>query len=234
MCDGTNALLLASAVMMALHHRDRTGQGQKVDLSLLKSAALINSDDFIRYQGKADPPLADDRLIGLSAVKRLYEAAERWIFLDCNQPKEWESLRRFLGESLLDDEADFDEANTMHPWNENLCRKLAEVFERRLSAEWEELLIAEGVPCCKVAENNDQGIFLYPQSLHLGLIDHNIHPDYTDLRQAGVQVRFSQTPTADRPPAPNLGQHSLEILQELGFSELEIPDMLSAGCVGIA
>ena len=233
-CDDTNALLLAASVLMALHHRDQTGQGQKIDLSLLKTAALIKSDDFMRFRGKEDRPLADNGLYGLSAVKRLYKAADGWIFLDCNQAEEWESLRKFLGESWLGDELTFNLANKAHPWNEELCRNLAEEFERRPAEDWERLLVAEGVPCCRVAKNIDEGFYLHPQALHLGMIDQNMHPDYSNLRQAGVQVAFSETPSADRLPAPSLGQHSVEILQELGFSELEISDMRGGSCVGVA
>ena len=233
-CDDTNALLLAASVLMALHHHDQTGQGQKIDLSLLKTAALINSDDFMRFRGKEDRPLADNGLYGLSAVKRLYKAADGWIFLDCNQAEEWESLRKFLGESWLGDELTFNLANKAHPWNEELCRNLAEEFERRPAEDWERLLVAEGVPCCRVAKNIDEGFYLHPQALHLGMIDQNMHPDYSNLRQAGVQVAFSETPSADRLPAPSLGQHSVEILQELGFSELEISDMRGGSCVGVA
>jgi crotonobetainyl-CoA:carnitine CoA-transferase CaiB-like acyl-CoA transferase len=232
-CDDTNAMLLAAGVLMALHHRDRTGQGQKLDLSLLKTAALINSDDFMRYQGKEDRTLADEGLYGLSAVKRLYKAADGWIFLDCNQVQEWESLKRFLSESWLGDEVTFIEANRMHPWNEDLCRNLAEVFERRPAEDWERLLVAEGVPCCSVAMDNDEGFYLHPQAIHLGMIDENTHPDYSNLRQVGVQVLFSETPSADRQPAAGLGQHTVEILQELGFSELEISDMRGARVIGV-
>jgi crotonobetainyl-CoA:carnitine CoA-transferase CaiB-like acyl-CoA transferase len=233
-CDDTNAMLLAASVLMALHHRDQTGQGQKIDLSLLKTAALINSDDFMRFRGKEDRPLADNGLYGLSAVKRLYKAADGWIFLDCNQAEEWESLRKFLGESWLGDELTFDVANKVHPWNEELCRNLAEEFERRPAEDWERLLVAERVPCCRVAKNIDEGFYLHPQALHLGMIDENMHPDYSNLRQAGVQVAFSETPSADRLPAPILGQHSVKILQELGFSELEISDVCGARCIGVA
>jgi crotonobetainyl-CoA:carnitine CoA-transferase CaiB-like acyl-CoA transferase len=232
-CDDTNAMLLAAGVLMALHHRDRTGQGQKLDLSLLKTAALINSDDFMRYQGKEDRTLADDGLYGFSAVKRLYKASDGWIFLDCNQDQEWESLKKSLNESWLGDEITFNEANRMHPWNEELCRDLAEVFERRPADDWEQLLVAVGVPCCRVAKDNEEGFYQHPQALHLGMIDENMHPDYSNLRQVGVQVRFSETPSADRLPAANIGQHSIEILQELGFSELGISDMRGARCIGV-
>ena len=95
-------------------------------------------------------------------------------------------------------------------------------------------MVAERVPCCRVVENIDEGFYLHPQALHLGMIDENMHPDYSNLRQAGVQVAFSETPSADRLPASSLGQHSIEILQELGFSELEISDMCSARCIGVA
>ena len=226
--DDTNGMLLAAAVLMALHHRDQTGQGQKIDLNLL---------NFMRFRSKDDRPLADNGLYGLSAVKRIYKAADGWIFLDCNQAEEWESLRRFLGESLdeswFGDEVTFGEANKMHPWNEKLCRNLAEEFERRPADDWEKLLVAEGVPCCKVAKDIDEGFYLHPQALHLGMIDKNTHPDYSNLRQAGVQVLYSETPSADRQRAPSLGQHSIEILQELGFSELEISDMCGAGFIGV-
>ena len=236
-CDDTNAMLLAAGVLMALHHRDHTGQGQKIDLSLLKTGALINSDDFMRFRGKEDRPLADNGLYGLSAVKRLYKAADGWIFLDCNQAEERESLRDFLdeslGESWLGDAVTFDEANKMHPWNQELCGKLCEEFERRPADDWEQRLVAAGVPCCRVAKDIDEGFYLHPQALHLGMIDENVHPEYSNLRQAGVQVLFSETPSANRRPAPSLGQHTAEILQELGFSGLEISDMRAARCIGV-
>lgn len=162
-CDDTNGMLLASGVLMALHHRDQTGQGQKTNLSLLQTAALVNSDDFLRYRGKSDRPLADHGLYGLSAINRLYETADGWIFLDCNQVEEWDSLRKCLGDPGLGVEVTFGEANQMHPWNEDLCRYLAADFKRLPADEWERRLIAGGVPCCKVAENIDMGFYLHPR-----------------------------------------------------------------------
>ena len=232
-CDDTNAMLLASGVLMALHHRDRTGQGQKIDLSLLKTAALVNSDDFLRYPGKPDRPLADQGLYGMSAVNRLYKTADGWIFLDCNQAEEWDSLRECLGKSGLE-EVTFDQAIKMDLWNEDLCRDLAKEFELFPAAEWEQRLVAGGVPCCRVAENVDEGFFLHPQALHLGLIDETQDPQFTNLRQAGVQIGFSETPSANGHPAAAIGQHSVEVLKELGYSDLEIADLLAAGCIGIA
>jgi len=134
-CDSTNAMLLASGVLMALHHRDRTGHGQKIYLSLLKTGALVNSDDFLRYPDKSNRPLADQDLYGMSAVDRLYKTADGWLFLDCNQTGEWDSLRNCLGKPGLGGELTFDQANNMDPWDEDLCRDLAEEFERLPATE---------------------------------------------------------------------------------------------------
>jgi len=233
-CDDTNAMLLASGVLMALHHRDQTGQGQKIDLSLLKTAALVNSDDFLRYRGKPDRPLADQGLYGMSAINRLYKTAGGWIFLDCNQPEEWDSLRDCLGKPELGGGITFDQASKMDPWNEGLCRDLGEEFERLSAAEWEQRLVAGGVPACRVAKNADEGFFRHPQALHLGLIDETENAQYTNLRQAGVQIGFSETPSADRHPASAIGEHSAEILKELGYSDPDIFDLLAYGSISIA
>ena len=188
----------------------------------------------MRYRGKADRPLADHGLHGLSAVRRLYKTADGWIFLDCNQVEEWESLTVCMGKSWLGGGVNFDEANEINPWNENVCRYLSKEFERFPAVEWELRLVAGGVPCCRVAENIDEGFYLNPQAIHLGLIDETEHPEYGNLRQAGVQVGFSETPAAARPPASALGQHSAEILKELGYSDLEISDMRDAGSISVA
>ena len=88
-CDDTNALMLAVAVLMALNHRDRTGQGQKIDLSLMKTGALATSDDFMRYEDKKARPLADAGVHGMSALYRMYETAEGWV--------SWRACRRRSG-----------------------------------------------------------------------------------------------------------------------------------------
>jgi crotonobetainyl-CoA:carnitine CoA-transferase CaiB-like acyl-CoA transferase len=232
-CDDTNGMLLAAAVLMALYHRDRTGQGQKVDLSLLNTGALVNSDEFMRYRGKQERPLADRDLYGLSAVYRLYKTAAGWIFLACGQPEEWELLKKSLGGPWPECQIPFDTANARHPWNHELCRDLSAEFARRRAGEWEQQLVERGVPCVKVAEDNQEGVFLNPQLLALGAVDRKGHPHFTDLEQPGVQVQFSETPPADRPAAPLLGQHTLEVLRELGFDDREIAEMEGTGCIAI-
>lgn len=230
-CDDTNGMLLAVAVLMAIHHRDRTGQGQKIDLSLLATGAFANSGHFIRYPGMPERPLADEALLGLSAINRLYRAAEGWVLLDCQQPEEWERLKMCLGGAWPSSVYDYDSASAMHPWNELLCQELAQGFSHISAADWEERLIPAGVPCVRVAESNNDGFYINPQAQEMNMVNHQNHPEYINLRQVGVQVGFSRTGPVFKPAAPLVGQHNQEILKELGFSEEEISAMEEAGCI---
>ena len=85
----------------------------------------------------------------------------------------------------------------------------------------------------KVAESNNEGFYLNAQAQEMNMVDYQNHPEYSNLRQVGVQFRFSQTEPAVKPAAPLAGQHNLEILKELGFSGDEISGLEAAGCISI-
>ena len=230
-CDDTNGMLLAVAVLMALYHRDRTGQGQKIDLSLLNTGAFANSGHFIRYPGMTERPMADEGLRGTSAINRLYRAAEGWVMLDCQKTEEWDRLKTCLGGSWPASNYSFDEASAVSPWNDKLVQLLAQEFSRLSATEWEEVLIPAGVPLVRVAENNNDGFYLNPQAQGMNMVNKLEHPEYENLRQVGVQVSFSKTAPADKPAAPLTGQHNQEILTELEFSDDEISGMVETGCI---
>ncbi len=232
-CDDTNALMLAVAVLMALNHRDSTGQGQKVDLSLMKTGALATSDDFMRYPGKKDRPLADTDVHGLSALYRLYETREGWVFLGCVQEKEWERLKGALEGDWEEPRVTFEEASAMDPWNEELCEALGKVFARDTARDWEARLVQKGVPCVRVAEGNFEGFYENEHALAEGMVYEGEHRTFTGLRQPGVLVHFSETPTGDNAAAAVLGQHTVEVLGEVGYCSEEIEWMIEAGIVAV-
>ena len=232
-CDDTNALMLAVAVLMALNHRDKTGQGQKIDLSLMKTGALATSDDFMRYGGKKERPLADAGVHGLSALYRLYETGEGWMFLGCVQEKEWERLKAALAGEWDEPGLTFEEASKVDPWNETLCEDLDSVFARRAAREWEARLTEKGVPCVRVAEGNFEGFYENEHALESGMVYEGAHRTFTGLKQPGMLLHFSETPTVDNPAAAVLGQHTVEVLEEVGYSSEEIEEMIRAGIVAV-
>ena len=232
-CDDTNALMLAVAVLMALNHRDKTGRGQKIDLSLMKTGALATSDDFMRYEGKKERPLADAGVRGMSALYRIYETAEGWVFLACVQEKEWERLKDALRGEWGTPGVSFEEASAVDPWNEELCEALGVVFARGTAREWESRLSGEGVPCVRVAQGNFEGFYDNEHAIEAGMVYEGDHPTFTGLKQPGTLVHFSETPTKDNPPSALIGQHTVDVLEEAGYSSEEIEGMLRAGLVGV-
>ena len=232
-CDDTNALMLAVAVLMALNHRDRTGEGQKIDMSLMKTGALATSDDFMRYEGKKDRPLADAGVRGMSALYRMYETEEGWVFLSCVQEKEWERLKDALHGEWDEPGVSFEDASAIDPWNEDLCEVIGSVFARGTAREWEARLVEKGVPCVRVAEGNLEGFYENGHAVDTGMVYEGDHPVYTGLKQPGVLVHFSETETVDNPPSALLGQHTVEVLGEVGYSSEEIEAMLRVGLVGV-
>ena len=225
--------MLAVAVLMALNHRDRTGEGQKIDLSLMKTGALATSDDFMRYEGKKARALADAGVHGMSALYRMYETAEGWVFLSCVQEKEWERLKDVLSGEWDEPEITFEDANVMDPWNEELCEVIAAVFAKGTAREWEARLVEKGVPCVKVAQGNMEGFYENAHAIETGMVYEGDHPVYTGLKQPGVLVHFSETGTVDNPPSALIGEHTVEVLGEMGYSSEEIEAMLKAGLVGV-
>ena len=150
------------------------------------------------------------------------------------QAKEWERLKAALGGKWSHCNIPFEAAGAKDPWNGELCDGLSTEFAQRPAAEWEERLTAEGVPCVKAAGDKLEGFYQNPQALDLGVVDSKEHPRFTELQQPGVLVHFSDTPAADRPAAALIGQHTLEVLRELGFGEEELAEMKRAGVIATA
>ena len=97
--DYSSAILSAFGMVSALYHRDRTGNGQRVEVSLVNSAFAYQAAEYFDYPGKED----ETRLgsVGHSADYRLYKASDGWIFLSCKEPSEWLKMCKALGEDNL-------------------------------------------------------------------------------------------------------------------------------------
>ena len=147
------------------------------------------------------------------------------------QEKEWERLKDALRGEWDEPRVTFGEASNMDPWNDELCGALGSVFARGTAREWESRLTKEGVPCVRVAEGNFEGFYENEHALESGMVYEGAHRTFTGLKQPGVLVHFSETPAVDNPAAAVLGQHTEEVLGEVGYSPEEIEGMIGAGIV---
>lgn len=216
-------ILAAYGLMLALIHRQRTGEGQHVETSLTNAAIALQSGQFVDYEGMSRNEQGATELRGLGALHRLYETADDWIFVLCVREEEWPALCGALGREELATTPCFadDEARRQH--DAELVAILSEVFAKETTETWLNRLRIAVVPAAPqrtIAQLLNDPHVLQNQVL----VDHD-HPRYGRVRQSGIIPRFSQTPGRVQRPAPMLGQHDDEVLSELGYSKEEIASL---------
>ncbi|HEY2332272.1 MAG TPA: CoA transferase [Acidimicrobiales bacterium] len=212
MTDDQCAMCSVVAVLLALGHRDRTGEGSDVRASILGAANLTTSETMLLEDGSIAPyPLMDQNQTGLTAGYRIYECADGWIAVAAVTDEAMSALRATLGAG---DDADLEAA-----------------FAARLVADVSASLTMADVQNEPVRMANEQA-FLESELHHrLGMVVTYQHPIYGRVDQLGSPVSFGGPgPSVDR-PVPVLGQHTTEVLSEIGITGAEIAELARAGLI---
>lgn len=233
MGDTGNGFLSAIAVIQALYHRDRTGEGQFVDTSIVNAGLLNTSYAVARPDGTGfERPHIDGQQFGYSAGHRLYETADGWLCLVCVEQSHWDELFAVLGLPELVADARFADDAARRANDEALCAVLAETFMQKPAAVWFEALDAAGVPV--EVEAQDFGTTLHDQDWikQRGWSVSYDHPHVGKLDQIGLNVDLSETPGAPGERPLLVGEHTKEILSGMGYSEEEINTMEEQFAIG--
>jgi crotonobetainyl-CoA:carnitine CoA-transferase CaiB-like acyl-CoA transferase len=223
MCDMACACQSAVAVLMALYWRDLTGQGQFVDTSILSGAMYFNSDVWIGEQGPFVRPRLDQQQTGISPLYRLYRTATEWIALVCVNDQQWHALTSVI--DGLGQDARFADAQARADNGTALGAFLEERFASESAQTWFDRLDGAGVPVEIADPSTPKTWFDDPELVANGLVADYRHPEYGRFRQFGHLVHLSDTPGRIGGPPPLLGEHSVEVLQHLGYSPQEIDDL---------
>jgi crotonobetainyl-CoA:carnitine CoA-transferase CaiB-like acyl-CoA transferase len=225
------AALLAFGVCAALLHRERTGEGQSLDLSLLNGTifSAIPRDGETLRSGKAPPRLGSGH--PAFVPYRNFKGSDGLpFFLSCFTEKFWGSVCDALERPDLK-----DDARTRS--NVDRCRnrdfvdtELQAIFATRTTQAWLERLATFNVPSAPVQDLH-QALRHDPQVRHNQTIVQVEHPRAGVVETLALPVNFHGTPAQYHRPPPMLGEHSVQVLREFGFSEQEIDDLLAGSVI---
>jgi crotonobetainyl-CoA:carnitine CoA-transferase CaiB-like acyl-CoA transferase len=211
--DKVTAITAAQAITAALLARERTGQGQHVRLSMIDAMiALAWPEGFAGHTFVGEET---DLPRNALAQDLVYETSDGWMTAGAVSDSEWQGLSRALGHpEWLEDER-FKTAGGRVAYAKERLDQTADVLKTRTTEEWLTLLDSEQVPCAPILPLSE--VIDHPQILANKLIFESDHPVAGRIRQPRAAARFDRTPTTLEGPAPTLGQHTEEILKELGI-----------------
>lgn len=218
------AALAVQAILAALLVRERTGRGQRVETSLLHAVLAMQSGHVVDYPGK--PSGFRD-----NPTYRLYQAGDgEWLFLACGNQAFWGKLCAALGLEQLRDDPRFASWMLRLDNREALLPLFETTFRSRPRAHWLEVLAAHDIPAAPVQSLAE--FMQDPGVRHHDMIHEYDHPEVGRLRLIGQPLVFSETRTRDPGPPPTLGQHTDDVLRELGYEAGTIADLRRRGVVG--
>ncbi len=216
----------AVGILLALFARERTGQGQLVDIAYLDTVvALLAATPHVRHyfcDGIA-PGRGEGALGGSYPYYAIYETRDgKLLTIGCTEPWLWENLCRALGREDLIRFARGPEdfARAASPEARRAKAEVETIIRTRSRDEWIEFFAKHDVcvaPVQTVAE-----AFADPQVLHRGMVVEREHPRAGKVRQVGTAIKLSETPGAIRRLAPYRGEHTDEVLRALGYADAEI------------
>lgn len=227
--DYVAGALAALGSILALFVRERTGLSQRIDTNLLNSAIFISSGDFVRYIGSPRGRFADREQYGLNYLHRLYETANGWIYLAAEDQNHRTSLLTAIG---CDDLVAGQGCPPDDVSNENeaaLETELSRRFGEHTSEHWLRVFGEVDVPSAPVIDGYLEGFFSDPQAIANDMMVEVEHPVLGTLKLAKNLVRFQGVPDIDVLHTPLLGQHNREILEQVGYSPVEIENLYRNG-----
>jgi crotonobetainyl-CoA:carnitine CoA-transferase CaiB-like acyl-CoA transferase len=227
--DTVGGLNAAFAIMAALLHRERTGEGQFVDVALLDSIMPMMGwvAANLLIGGQQPQLMGNDNFT--AAPSGTFRTRDGYINIAANQQQQWQDLAAALGVPELVTDARFQERDT----RKNNRAQLTPILEEKLMTEttghWVEVLNAKGIPSGAILSLEEA--LTAPQVVHRQSIRSIDEPKIGPLKLFTLTAKFEKTPGSIDTPPPRLSQHTCEVLASLGYSDDDVARLRGAGVI---
>ncbi len=214
--DHAGAQNLVIGVLTALFHRERTGVGQRVDVSLYGGQIWAQASEitaFLLSGRQPGRPNLGHPLI--ASIYRLFRTSDGWIAIVGVPAANWPGFTRAIDRPDLTEDPRYAKLFIDPTDLAELLREVETIFLGRTSAEWADRLRAEGQRWAPV--HDYASIIADPQAWENGYLVRADHPEWGEITMVGSPIRFSATPAEPGVVAPELGSHTEEVLLEAGF-----------------
>ncbi|MDG0997920.1 MAG: CaiB/BaiF CoA-transferase family protein [Gammaproteobacteria bacterium] len=225
--DKISALTAAQAVSSALFHRERFNEGQHIKLSMLAATVAFFWPEGMNGLTFAEKQM--DHSKNFSSIDLVYESIDGFITLSTVSDKEWKALCAALERDDLLTDKRFATGIARREHTKERRAIIGAEIQRRSTNELLELLDRHDVPCAPLLNRGE--LLNHPQIVESNTVTREVIPGFGEVRQPIPAAQFQLTQSSLRIPAPKLGQHSSEILEELGYSAANCADLINANVV---
>ncbi len=228
-CDLGAGLFVTYAILCAYIHRSRTGEGQRVDTSLFEAGIALSVWEATEYFTTGGTPQPTGTAHRFTAPYQAVRCRDGYITIGSATQRTWERLCGALGLEALLDRPEFatDADRVRH--RQAIADLVESVTVQRPRAHWLRALEEAGVPCGAV--NTYPDVFTHPHTIARGMMQEIDHPVGGRIKQLGPAVKCSETPARIRRRAPLLGEHTAEVLTELGYAPDQIDGLTREGVI---
>ena len=229
-CDTVGGLNAAFGIMGALFHRERTGEGQFVDVALLDSIMPLMGWVAANLLIGGQPPalLGNDNFT--AAPSGTFVTADGYLNIAANQQQQWEDLADLLGLTGLKSDPRFEERDARKMNRKELTPLLEAVLRTKPTSHWVETLNRKGIPSGAILSLEEA--LESPQVKHRESIGVVESAETGPIRVFNLAAKFEETPASLETAPPRLSQHTREILAEMGLDDREIRELHDDGVIG--
>lgn len=227
--DITAGLFTTVGILEALYHRALTGEGQKVDVSMLDCQVAILENAIARYFADGESPVPIGNRHPSITPFEAFKTKTNYLIIAVGNDALWTKFCKLVGREELISDPRFA-TNPLRTKNHSQLKPIMEeIFINRACEEWMEALEGEGIPCGPI--NQIENVVKHPQVLARDMIVEINHPVAGNLKMAGIPIKLSQTPGSVRHASPILGQHNEEVLDYLGYTREMVANLKTQGTI---